>query len=755
MIKGRFSMKLGNLAAWCAAVALSACLFETDGPQRNNPTGAAAIQVQAGRIGALAKSSDIRLARLVITLNAPQETSRTDTLSLSGSGEQTINKTYTGLAANKTWTLQARTVDARGTIIHSGTTTFTLQAGRTTPVSLGLSPFYSVLTAWFYPIDDSVSKVELKVDGIVRDDSVFVAQTKVGDTVKLFYDYLSVGSRRIELNVYGVYEGTLRLLYSGDTTVNIAAGQNQNLSVALAWRGPGVFHGSLGMTVTLGALGNVQVRGILNVAKNFPPVFLATGMQAHAAAGVHYRDTLRATDPEGDTLRFTLLQGPAGMTLADSILAWTPTPSSANATVTVAADDGKGGRDTLSWSVTLVPSILAGMISKDTLLSLANSPYWVMGNVLLQPGYTMTIQPGVRLLFEDSRGIQINGRLIARGTASDSIHFVPAAAGMKWARILFSDSSADASYDGSGNYAGGSVLEYCRIEAGGKDVSGMVQMENASPYVHRCLIKGSETRGIVALGIPTLAECSVRENRGGGIQYTNNSVVRGLVSGNLIEANATSDWFDLSGAGIAVSGRASILNNVISKNGTIISHFAQGGGIYSSGNGSLLSGNTVVENYAYYGGGMFSQSSNDSIVGNVFHRNSSQAYAIYGFGNWIGNRIDSNTVVSGYPAFLYSGSFRKNTLKDNRSGDSASAALSISGTFPVNDNNFLNPDLAYEIKNGNSSTTPNINASGNWWGTADEAVIQKRIYDWFDNAASGIVNYTPFLAAPAPAAPVP
>jgi RHS repeat-associated protein len=44
-----------------------------------------------------------------------------------------------------------------------------------------------------------------------------------------------------------------------------------------------------------------------------------------ATAGATYTKTLTATDPDGDVLTFTLLSGPAGMTLAGSQLSWTPT----------------------------------------------------------------------------------------------------------------------------------------------------------------------------------------------------------------------------------------------------------------------------------------------------------------------------------------------------------------------------------------------------------------------------------------------
>ena len=36
-------------------------------------------------------------------------------------------------------------------------------------------------------------------------------------------------------------------------------------------------------------------------------------------------------------------------------------------------------------------------------------------------------------------------------------------------------------------------------------------------------------------------------------------------------------------------------------------------------------------------------------------------------------------------------------------------------------------------------------AENNWWGTTDDGSIQGLIYDWFDQASLGILDYTPFL----------
>src|SRR5436190_2598190 len=85
---------------------------------------------------------------------------------------------------------------------------------------------------------------------------------------------------------------------------------------------------------------------------------------------------------------------------------------------------------------------VSGFISANTTWNLAGSPYIVVGNALLSPGYTLTIQPGVVVKFNTDKALQIDGELIAIGTPTNRIIFtsnqsLPAAG--DWAKIYFSD----------------------------------------------------------------------------------------------------------------------------------------------------------------------------------------------------------------------------------------------------------------------------------------------------------------------------
>jgi len=65
---------------------------------------------------------------------------------------------------------------------------------------------------------------------------------------------------------------------------------------------------------------------------------------------------------------------------------------------------------------------VSGMIDTNTTWDLDGSPYIVTGNVTVAEGATLTIEPGVRIRFDDHHGIYVEGSLHIRGTESNRIN---------------------------------------------------------------------------------------------------------------------------------------------------------------------------------------------------------------------------------------------------------------------------------------------------------------------------------------------
>ena len=168
---------------------------------------------------------------------------------------------------------------------------------------------------------------------------------------------------------------------------------------------------------------------------------------------------------------------------------------------------------------------VSGIINSDTTWTLANSPYIVIGNVLVSQNVTLTIEPGVAVKFDSGKSLQINGTLIARGTSTNKITFSsnqPSPAPGDWGYLLFTDTSVDATFDANGNYTGGSILEYCIVEyAGGvADDNHAIKTDHAAPFLNYLVVKNNKGDGIYNYNASLRITNSVITNNSKGIYFT-------------------------------------------------------------------------------------------------------------------------------------------------------------------------------------------------------------------------------------------
>jgi hypothetical protein len=189
-----------------------------------------------------------------------------------------------------------------------------------------------------------------------------------------------------------------------------------------------------------------------------------------------------------------------------------------------------------------------------------NSPYLIQGHIIIHPDSTLTIEPGVEIIFMGHYYLAVNGLLFAIGTEADSIHFTSPAL---WMGIRFVDSR------------GISQLSYCTIQR-------------------------SYTTGILCVrSNPVFSNSSINNNNsllGGGFFFEES---RPVISDCVIIGN-TSD----QGGGIAaLNSELEIFNTVISGNYGMDG----GGGIYMDG-GNLDLSRCVINNNSSVqgdGGGIF------------------------------------------------------------------------------------------------------------------------------------------------------
>ena len=88
-------------------------------------------------------------------------------------------------------------------------------------------------------------------------------------------------------------------------------------------------------------------------------------------------------------------------------------------------------------------------LSGNTTWTKAKSPYLVVRNVLVAQGSTLTVEPGVTVWFSDTRSIQVDGGLVALGTAANPITFTswhPRGQKDDWGVIAFNKTATGARF---------------------------------------------------------------------------------------------------------------------------------------------------------------------------------------------------------------------------------------------------------------------------------------------------------------------
>lgn len=310
--------------------------------------------------------------------------------------------------------------------------------------------------------------------------------------------------------------------------------------------------------------------------------------------------------------------------------------------------------------------------------TLAGSPYLVQGSIQVPDGFTLTINPGVKVEFQGTYKMLVHGQLIAVGTPTDSITFTAANKGTGWRSIRF---------DMTNSTNDTSRLSYCRIKYGRAtgsspdDNGGALYFANFSKAViSNCRIDS----------------CMANTN-GGGI-YLSNSSPR--IWNNTLTRDTAK--YGAGGAIYTSGADITLYNNVITSN--VVTGFAinsHGGGVFIGGGNVVISNNTITGNSAFnVGAGIYDYANVSLVSNNTISNNSTPGSAggIFldaGAHQVDGNLISDNTANRGGGIMTYTTPLiTNNIITNNRaifsSGNNGDGgAVYLYNASPTLDNNVI------------------------------------------------------------------
>ncbi len=323
---------------------------------------------------------------------------------------------------------------------------------------------------------------------------------------------------------------------------------------------------------------------------------------------------------------------------------------------------------------------VSGSIGSDTTWTAASSPYIVVGDVIVDKGVNLTINPGVEVKFDGLFSLIVNGTLNATGTPSQPIKFTSnqsSPAKGDWLRIRL---------QGRNN-----TLDYCEISYG-----------NYPLY-----IMGPKTNN-------NITNCKIFNNTGDGIylkQTTNNTI-----------DNATVSFSDSNGITLLDSENNIINNSIIKDNSAFGTYFRS-------------SKNNRIEN---------TNISNNDGIGIKLDLNSKEItfknLTVYGNddtgidlgGNGYNNIMDSLIIENNGIGINYNGATVNNSIWNTDIINNSDAGVDLQGssnfeitgcnisynigtgvrsTSHVTNVNITNTEILYNLKNGISfsgATSVNI-----------------------------------------------
>ncbi|MCD4722384.1 MAG: right-handed parallel beta-helix repeat-containing protein [Desulfobacula sp.] len=419
---------------------------------------------------------------------------------------------------------------------------------------------------------------------------------------------------------------------------------------------------------------------------------------------------------------------------------------------------------------------VSGNIFTDTTWDSTGNPYIVTEDIYIDAGATLTIEPGVVVKFNSSRRLTNNGSLNVNGMESNPVHFTSNQASPSisdWRGIRFSDNS-------NGN------LNYCIVEYA---YSGIELNLQTSPQIMNCTIRNN-SYGINIGAVdstrtpqPIINNCSFYGNSSNNlsvpsylrsltvIDATNNWW--GTADPNQI-AKTISDYGDYharsmvvdfsffldseNGSPVVPVGGETYLNGVTLGNRTLNGDYiVPAYFIVLPGHELTISPGTTIK---FMSDGYFEiEEGADLLAGDlegdpVIFTSWQSAPAI---ADWKGIKINNSDTVElknavveyAEKGILISGGgsvqVLQTVIRNNQYGVEVEDYNGIASRPVINFCSLYGNTWNYKVEKTISLDPVPLDATNNWWGTADPDEIGETIYDHGISPSRSVVDYSLFL----------
>jgi hypothetical protein len=378
-----------------------------------------------------------------------------------------------------------------------------------------------------------------------------------------------------------------------------------------------------------------------------------------------------------------------------------------------------------------------GTVNINATWDITDTDYFIISDIYVGAGYTLTVEPGVIVKFQGGRALFVNGALRALGTTASPIYFTSlhddAVGGNidggstlpgkgNWCGIRFNDSSIDAT----------SLIDHSVVRYAGCSDYGNIHLTSASPTIKNTVLSnGVHPIRANLTSFPTLS----------GNTYVDNSWNAYGLDGGTYNINATwditdTDYFIINNIYVGVGYTLTVEPGVIVKllNRAIIV------------DGALRALGTPA-NPIY-----FTSLHDDAIGGNI-----DGGSTLPGVGNWCGLqfRDSSNDATSliDHAVVRYAGCNNygnihlTNASPTIRYTDLTNGYRGINATTSTP--NLICNNIFGNTQYGlyNATTGTNISAEYQWWGDATGPYHSTNL-SGLGNAVTDGVDFTPWATSP-------